>query len=196
MNTQQYSISYQLKVIFYKRWRENRERRGMGECGLSVQEETEGEGSGGKVWWIKYCTDLNSDLQHLWWRRAWQQISPVPVLVSVGGGEVLQANCHQQKSSKFSKRPWRSRKIHSTSLWSHADWHTPLGYIHAQMKAYSMCMCAHTPATWRKDFRSWLKSTGKSQCVLGWGKVLKMLLCQTWLFVRVESRVTWTVNCN
>lgn len=65
-NTQQYSISYQLKVIFYKRWGENRERRGVGECGLSVQEETEGEGSGGKDWWIKYCTDLNSDLQHLW----------------------------------------------------------------------------------------------------------------------------------
>lgn len=48
MNTQQYSISYQLKVIFYQRWGENRERRGVGECGLSVQEETEGEGSGGK----------------------------------------------------------------------------------------------------------------------------------------------------
>lgn len=65
MNTQPYSISYQLKVIFYKRWGENRERRGVGECGLSVQEKTEGEGSEGKVWWIKYCTDLNSHLRPL-----------------------------------------------------------------------------------------------------------------------------------
>lgn len=50
MNIQQYSITYQLKVILYKRQGENRERRGVGECGLSVQEKTEGKGSGEKVW--------------------------------------------------------------------------------------------------------------------------------------------------
>lgn len=169
----------------------------MGDCSLSVQEKTEGEGSGEKVLVNKVLHWPNSDLSTCGDAGHDDIVSSPSAEVSVGGGEVLQANHHQQMGSRFSMRPWRSRKIHSTSLWPHADWHTPLRYIHAQMKAYSMCMCAHLPGTWRKDFRSWLKSTGKSQVCLGMMQGTEDApLSDLVILLRGESRVMWTVNCN